>query len=585
MITKCLQALKPGIFYIVPRFIAQTRSPLLNCNHSGSILRMAKVLKSKIPYKGPSSENLIEFIKNGLNKHPDDTIIVDSKTEVTWTGKELESAITKIASYLVEECGVKKGDVCSIYSEECDQAAILILAVMSTGAVCNYLTTKNSAREVHDTIIILKSKFLFSPSTALKKIKPELAGVEDKIQVVSYDEPCEEFENCRSLRGLFSRDISQNASLTFDKLIEVTKIIPDEDYAVIQFSSGTTGKPKPIPRTHKNLCHLVASVDHEELMDLQPGAVMTGSQPLTHRPGIWALLACVNGGSTMVIWDKLSDVEDALATIAKYKVTIFASSLPFLSMMGNFGVKLKNKFDTSALKHIITAGAKIVNPDLPKLLIKEFNLTSLRQCFGMTESGWIFLIEQSLAKDNYLSVGHVVPGLEAIILNRDTNKPLEAYERGEIALRGAQIFPGYLTDKQGILNRSDFTDDGWFRIGDQGYYDKNEMVFIEGRYKEMMLFENDCKFFPSEIEALISEYPAIEGVCVVKVAEVREDYPFDVARAFVTLKHGYDLTEKELLDYVKEKSPQIILRGGVRILEKFPRLQNNKVDKQALMRL
>lgn len=546
----------------------------------------AKVLRSKLPYKGPSSENLIEFIRNGLSKYPDATIIVDSKTETFWTGKEVELVITRIASYLIEECGIKKGDVCNIYSEENDQAAILMLAVMSTGAISNYLTTKNSGREVHDTAIILKSKFLFSPSKVLDKIKPDLVDIEDRLQIVSYDDPCEGFKNgCKSLKCLFPKDTSKKGNLNFDELVQFAKINPNEDYAVIQFSSGTTGKPKPIPRTHKNLCHLVASVDHKELMDLHPGAVMTGSQPLTHRPGIWALLACVNAGSTMVIWDNLSDVEDALATISKYNVTIFASSLPFLSMLGNFGVRLKDKYDTKALKHIITAGAKIVNPDLPKLLIEEFNLESLRQCFGMTESGWVFLIEQKLSKDSYLSVGHVVPGLEAVVLNRETNQPLEAYERGEIALRGAQIFPGYLTEKPGVLNRSDFTQEGWFKIGDQGYYDKNETVFIEGRYKEMMLFENDCKFFPNEIEALISEYPAIEGVCVVKVAEIRQDYPFDVARAFVTLKHGYDLTEKELLDYVKEKSPMIILRGGVKILNKFPRLQNNKVDKQALRRM
>lgn len=550
---------------------------------------MAKILKSHIPYEGPATENLIEFIRNGLRKNRDETIIVDSKTGTSWTGNEIESTISVLAKYLIEQCGLKKGDVCSLYSEENDKVALLILAIVVAGGVSNFLSNKSSGREIHDTAAVLRSKFLFAPGELLKKIQPNLGDIEEGIQVISCDECCDGFKNgCKTLKGLFSKqmDSSEVGCVNFiDQLVEQIKIEPQLDYGVIQFSSGTTGKPKPIPRTHKNLCHLVASVDHEELMDLKPGVVITGSLPITHRPGLWALLASVNGGSTFVIWSNLSDVEDALRTIQRYRVTIFSSSLPFLSMLGNVGVQIKDKFDVTSWQHIITSGAKIVNPDLPKLLIEEFGLKSLRQCFGMTESGWVFLIEQSLAKDNYLSVGHVVPGMEAVVMSRDNQQLLEEQARGEIALRGPQIFPGYLTDKVNVLNRSDFTDDGWFRIGDQGYYDSDELIYIEGRYKEVMMFENNCLYFPNEIEAIISEHPAIEGVCVVKAAEVRKDYPYDIALACVTLKHGFNLTEKELIDFVQERAPQVIIGAGVEILEKFPRLQNGKVDKFALAKL
>lgn len=546
---------------------------------------MAKILKSKIPYKGPETENLIEFIKDGLRKNSDATIIIDSKTETRWTGKELEKVISVLAKFLIEQCGIEKGDVCSIYGEESDLIAVLILAIISVGGVTNFLTNKSSGREIHDTATVLGSRFLFSTRELLAKIQHDLTDLDDKLYVISFDSICDGFKNgCKTLDGLFSKNTAQTG-LDLDYLVGSVKINNDTDYSVIQFSSGTTGKPKPIPRTHKNLCHLVASVDHEELMDLRPGVVITGSLPITHRPGLWALLASINCGSTFVIWSNLSDVQDALATIQKFKVTIFSSSLPFLSMLGNVGISSKDNYDTSSLEHIITSGAKIVNPDLPKSLVETFKLKSLRQCFGMTESGWVFLIEQSLAKDNFLTVGHVVPGMEAVVMNRENLSLLDEQARGEIALRGPQVFPGYLTQQADVLNRADFTEDGWFRIGDQGYYDKDELVFIEGRYKEVMMFENNCLYFPNEIEAIISEHPAIEGVCVVKSAEVRKDYPYDIARACVTLKHGYNLEEKELIDFVQERSPQVIIGGGVKILDRFPRLQNGKVDKQALTKI
>lgn len=543
---------------------------------------MAKVLKSNIPYKGPETENLITLIRNGLRKNCDETIFIDSKSGRPWKGSELEANISFVARALIK-AGLKKGDVCSLYGEESDHIVIILLAIITAGGAPNYLTNKSSGREIHDTASVLESKFLISTKELVLKLKPDVKDLENQLKLLPYS--IVEESGSLSIRFDFTTDdISQSPDETLPGV--ENRIKADRDYAIIQFSSGTTGKPKPIPRTHKNLCHLVASVDHKELMDLKPGVVITGSLPITHRPGLWALLASIHCGSTFVIWSNLSDVEDALKTIMKYRVTIFSSSLPFLSMLGNLGIKMKDKYDTSSWEHIITSGAKIVNPDLPKSLIEEFKLKSLRQCFGMTESGWVFLIEQSLAAGNYLSVGHVCPGMEAVVLNRETLEKVEAYERGEIALKGPQIFPGYLTNEPGVLNRSDFTENGdWFRIGDQGYYDKNDLVFIEGRYKEVMMFENNCLYFPNEIEAIIAEHPAIEGACVVKAAEVRKDYPYDIAMACITLKHGFNLKEQELIEFIHERTPQVILGGGVKILDRFPRLQNGKVDKFALAKL
>lgn len=543
---------------------------------------MAKILKSSIPYKGPTTENLIEFITNGLRRNRDCTILIDSTSGRQWTGVELESVTARLANHLRSECGLKKGDTCTLYGPADDRFTILILAVICAGGVSNFLSQKSRGREVLDTSVALKTKFLISTSQLLQDIRSDLVPIDDKIQVVSCDKPCEGYKNSCKLLPDKCFDITGLEANNHTLSLDSVKIAPDEDFAVIQFSSGTTGKPKPIPRTHRNLCHLVASVDHEELMDLKPGVVITGSLPITHRPGLWALLASINGGSTFVLWSNLSDVDDALSIIQKYRVTIFSSSLPFLSMLGNHGVRNKNKYDLSSLKHIITSGAKIVLPDLPKLLVEEFKLLSLRQCFGMTESGWVFLIESSNAEDNYLSVGHVVPSMEAVVLDRETLKPVEVDVRGEIALRGPQIFPGYLTSDSSKFNRSDFTQDGWFRTGDQGYYDKNELIYIEGRYKELLIFENSGRFFPNEIEAVINEHPAIECACVVKVGEFKQAHTFDIARAYVTLKYGQTVTEEEIVDFATSKNFEITLKGGVRILDKFPRLQNGKIDKQYL---
>lgn len=544
---------------------------------------MARVLKSPIPYQGPATENLIELIRRGLAKHADQTIIIDSQSGRHWRGRELEATISALAGSLRDQCQLKTGDVCTLYGPPNDHFAIIILAVISAGGVSNFCTAKYRPREILDTSKALRAKFLISTRSLLEGARPELAEIQRDLQVVSCDEPCEGFASgCKLVR--LNQGPAPPGGPTLEQLVaNESRIDPSQNYAVIQFSSGTTGKPKPIPRTHKNLCHLVASVDHPQLMDLKPGEVIAGSLALTHRPGLWALLASIHSGATLVLWDNLSDVEDALRLIEKHQVTVFSSSLPFLSMLGSVGLTIRHRFQLSSWRHIITSGAKVVNNDLPRALVEAFKLKSFRQCFGMTEAGWVFLIESSLGERNhYLSVGHVVPGMEAIVMDRESLEPLGPEARGEIALRGPQVFPGYLTDQANLFNRADFTPDGWFRTGDQAFYDHLELVHIEGRFKELLIFENNGRFFPNEIESIISEHPAVEGSCVIKIGEASSGHVYDIARAYVTLRRGCSLTEAELVKFISDRSYEVTLEGGVRFLDKFPRLQNGKVDKQGL---
>uniref|UniRef100_A0A6G1SAJ5 Putative 4-coumarate--CoA ligase 2 n=1 Tax=Aceria tosichella TaxID=561515 RepID=A0A6G1SAJ5_9ACAR len=547
---------------------------------------MSKILKSAFQYKGPISENLTDFIRIGLRKNAEHTLVIDAASGRRWTGAILETHITRIAEYLRKECQLQKGDICTIYNEPNDQSVILMLAIISAGGTSNFLSNKYRPRDILDTSKRLGSHFLISTQALLENLKCHLSGENDECsitKVLSIDGVYNGYGTSFGPIGHLllcdqaSSDSSLKATLTLDDL--AAEVDPSQ-LAVVQFSGGTTGKPKPIPRTHKNLCHLVASVDHEELMDLKPGQILTGSLQLTHRPGIWALLASINGGSTYLVWDSTSDIEDALRLIDKYQVTIFSASLPMLGQLGNKGISLKNKYNLASLQQIITSGSKIVHEDLPKSIVKEFKLQSLRQCFGMTESGWVFLLERSLAKaGNYLTVGHVVPGSEVAILDRGTMQPVGPDVRGELAVRGPQVFPGYMDGERFVYNRKDFLNDDWFRTGDQARYDAQELVFIEGRYKELMIFANNIRAFPNEIETILSEHPAIECACVVNMGQ---NNGFDVARGFVTLKQNCQVTEKELIDFVSERFVGVMMDGGIKILDKFPRLHSGKVDKFAL---
>lgn len=550
---------------------------------------MSNILKSSIEYKNPHTENVIELIRDGLRSHADEVIVIDRDTGSKWTGRQLEVAVTRVASYLRQECGLRKGDLCSMYCYEGDRCSILMLAVMSAGGVVSLLSSDYSGRQAHDTSRYRRAKLFIGDKNLLETRADDILPLADQVQFICYNGQPERFAvECRSISHLFDNDNESGTKPKgFNELISDVNIEADNDFAVVQYSSGTTGNPKTIPRTHKNLCHLVASVNHEELMNLRPGITMMGSLVLTHRPGLWALLASVHCGSTFVIGPSGADINTILSAIAKYKVNIFSSSLPMLSVFGYRGALIKDEFDLSSLNQMITSGAKIVHENLPMKIVEEFNLKHLRQCFGMTESGWNFILEDSIAKrkvpKHYLTPGHVVPGIEAAVMAKDKDDVLLGPNaRGELALRGPQVFPGYCTDEPGKLNRGDFTKSGWFKTGDEVFYDDEGMFHIVGRYKEFIILENNARYYPTEIETLISEHPAVEGVCVVKMVQEDKNVSFDIARACVVLKPRQTATQTDILEFVTKRIPDVLLSGGIKILDKFPRLANGKVDKQSL---
>lgn len=535
-----------------------------------------KILKSVIEYRPPHTENLVEFIRDGLRSNPNGVLVVDGSSGCQWTGIQIEHAITRISQFLIQQCGIGKGDVISIFENDADLTAILILSIISVGATSKLITT--TVKDLVSTAKVSNSKCIISTKENLDQIRSEFGDQHSNYRFVSLDESEDGF--CLSIKELLD-NTSKQIGISLDELIQNTNIDVNKNTAVIQFSSGTTGNPKKIPRTHSNLCHLVASVNHPELMEFKAGVIIGGQLSMAYRTGLWCLLACIHTGATFVIKSSFQDPDDVFSTIEKFRLTHFSSAVILLCQLAGVVSEMANKYDLSSLKEMMTAGTKIVDSSVPDLMVNTLGLEALRQCFGMTESGWVFLIEKSLAQNQYLTVGHVVPSMEAAIMDPETGQLLGPNEKGEVVLRGPQIFPGYLTDSDGLYNRSDFTEDGWFKIGDQAYYTADGLFYIAGRYKELMYLQNRKRMYPDQIEAVLLKHPAVEAACVVKVKGSNDDY-YDSARAYLILNKGFTVETSEIMKFINQEAPLIILEGGIRILTQFPRLPNGKINKQAL---
>lgn len=262
----------------------------------------------------------------------------------------------------------------------------IIILTMYLGGVCNLISDKNSGHTVHDCASILEAKILFSRHNLLKKIQPDLVSLTNKPKIISVDKPCEGFDHgCLSIGNLFHKETTKICSTTTVQRMTQKVEIDPESLTLIFTSINTDGTLKLIPRTHKNLCYDIASCDNEGMININTDEIISGFLTSSDHAGIWTLLTCIHQGSTFLILDNLSDLDEILSMINDFRVIILFASPEFLRRFCCIGTKLTNHYDTASLKHIFANNT--IDSDIPKDLINRFELESVYRIFGITEAG------------------------------------------------------------------------------------------------------------------------------------------------------------------------------------------------------
>lgn len=210
-------------------------------------------------------------------------------------------------------------------------------------------------------------------------------------------------------------------------------------------------------------------------------------------------------------------------------------------------------------------------------LIERLNLDMVRQGYGATETGLVTAMPSNVQKTD--SVGVLVPGKEAMIINPENGKKSGPNQVGELLIRSKEVTPGYLNNEK--ANRESFTEDGFFRTGDAMYYDLEGYLYVVDRYKEMIKVDTQ-QVAPPELETILLQHEAVAEAAVIGIPD--EDHG-QIPKAFVVVKVGKkrDGLEKELIDLIAgEVVDWKKLRGGVVFLDILPKIGQGKIDRVAL---
>jgi 4-coumarate--CoA ligase len=361
------------------------------------------------------------------------------------------------------------------------------------------------------------------------------------------------------------------------------RLLGGDRMAYLFQSSGTSGLPKAMIITHKNGCHsgmqtLITAVQaarHAGVEPLSPPARTLGVIPMYHSYGmiLWILRVNMSHNTTIMLpkWD----IEQALMSIEKYKITHLPLVPPLVRQLAQSD--LTTNYDLSSVI-VAGSGAAYLPPDVAYQLAKKLPQGAqapVPSGYGLSEAAsiaspaapGIFGLEPALPG----TIGYLLPGMEGRVVDPDTLKDVPKGEKGEFWVRGAVVTPGYFKDP--IATAEIFTELGWLRTGDLVMRDEQDRIHYLDRLKEMIKVKG-LQVAATEVEDTILDHPEglVRDACVAGVDNERGDGSLFVRAWVVVTEEGKKQSEKivgtKLDEWVRGRlSKHKWLTGGVEVVD------------------
>ncbi|CAM5304796.1 MULTISPECIES: 4-coumarate--CoA ligase family protein [Streptomyces] len=486
--------------------------------------------------------------------------LIDGTDGTTLTYEQLDRFHRRVAAGLAE-AGVRKGDVLALHSPNTIAFPTAFYAATRAGAsvttVHPLATPEEFAKQLRDCAarwIVTVSPLLDSARRAA-----ELAGCVREIFV------CDSASGHRSLIDMLASTAPEPA----------VGIDPAEDVAALPYSSGTTGIPKGVMLTHRQIATNLAQL--QPAITAGPGDRVLAVLPFFHIYGLTALMnAPLRHGATVVVLPRF-DLEQFLAAVQNHRITALYVAPPIVLALAKH--PLVAEYDLSSLKYVISAAAPL-DAHLAAACARRLGLPPVGQAYGMTElSPGTHVVPLDLMEEAPPgTVGKLIAGTEMRIVSLDDpGKDLGPGESGEILIRGPQVMKGYLGRPDATAAMID--EDGWLHTGDVGHADDDGWLFVVDRVKELIKYKG-FQVAPAELEALLLTHPGVADAAVIGV--YNEDGN-EVPHAFV-VRHpsAPDLTEGEVMLHVAERVAPYKRVRHVTFIDGVPRAASGKILRREL---
>ncbi len=344
-------------------------------------------------------------------------------------------------------------------------------------------------------------------------------------------------------------------------------IDPGTDAAAIFCSSGTSGLPKAVVLTHRNL--VAAATLRMRCGIAGENDVVAGSLPFFHMLGGSSILITIlAAGGTGVILPRF-ELGPYLQAIQDYRINKSAAAPPIMLQLATN--PLVDSYDLSSLKALYWGGAPLA-PDIEEEVGRRLGCAVL-QGYGMTE-----MVPSHASVPPFTrrgSCGVCAPNTECKIVDLDSGAELGAGQTGEVCTRGPQTMKGYLGDD--VATAAVIDRDGWVHTGDIGYVDSDGFLFIVDRLKELIKYKA-YQVAPAELEAVLLTHPAVADAAVVRFPDAVAG---EVPKAFIVRRAPVE--SEELMSFVADRVAPYKKVRRVEFIDAIPRSPAGKILRRELI--
>jgi len=514
-----------------------------------------------------------DYPQNEALIYPDRNLRHDF-SQLEWFARQVAKGLLSL--------GIERGDRVALWAPNVPEWVVLQFALAKIGAVLVTVNTSLRAPEVEyllkqsetGTLITVAGFRDLDYVNTVYEIAPELRTSEEgklrsmklpflrNVIYIGDDHP----------GGMIRYDslLTRSESVSDDQLDALASAQDLDDVINMQYTSGTTGFPKGVMLTHRNIVNNAYWLG--EGLALTPKDKLCVPVPFFHCFGcVIGVLGAYTHASAIVPLETFDPVRVLQYIERERCTTVYGVPTMFIAELEQLDY---HNFDLSSLRTGIMAGSLCPEP-LMRKAIERMNLTELIIAYGLTEAspGITLTARTDSVELRTQTVGQVLPEVDVKIVDPATGSECAQGRAGELCCRGYNVMKGYYNNPQATAEAID--EDGWLHTGDQATMDEGGYVRITGRIKELIIRGGE-NIAPKEIEDLLRNHPKIADVYVYGVPD--EKYGEEVAAA-IRLKPDETASVEDIREFCDGRIAKFKIPRSIRFVDSFPMTASGKVQK------
>ena len=526
---------------------------------------------------------LHELVEQSTQKYATQSALSFMGKKMTY--QQLWQHICQFAAVLYS-LGVRKGDRVAVMLPNAPQTVISYYATLKLGAIVVMINPMYTERELAHQLKDSGAKVL----VYLDLVNPRVKKVRQEVMVENYivtsmkdylPFPINLLYPIKAKREGHNLNVTAEEAMKFTDLLSKklpeppeVAIDPTEDVALLQYTGGTTGVPKGTMLTHRNLIANTLQTREWYTQCVDGKERVMGILPFFHVYGMTTALNFSNAVGGELILVPRFDVKTLLSELQKHKVTFFPGA-PTIYVAVNNDPDV-NKYDLTSIRACISGSAP-----LPVEVQQEFmrltNNAALVEGYGLSEASPVTHCNPLDEGNNIGSIGFPFPDTIAKIVDpADPAKEMEVGEVGELIVQGPQVMKGYWNNPE---ETAQMIRNGWLHTGDMARMDEKGYFYIADRIKDMVI-SGGYNIYPREVEEVLYEHPKVQEAAVVGIPD---SYRGEIVKAYVVLREGQEVTEKEMRTYCEERLAKYKVPRKLEFRSELPKSTIGKVLKRVLI--